>query len=93
MGLPMQHAACGEDQEPVVEGRYCDRLMRPGVELQLSTVALLPARVQVQDGREAPVVHSLVAVIMQREAAAVTCVQHPQPCSRYWCPVKIAKFV
>ena len=87
MGSPVEHAACGEDQEPVVPGRHCDRLMRPGVELQLPAVALAPVRVQVQDGGDAPAVDALIAVVVQREAAAVTCIKHSQPCSTYWYPV------
>ena len=83
----MEHAACGEDQEPVVRRRHSDRLMRPGVELQLPAVALLPVRIQVQDGSNAPVVQCLIAVVVQRKAAAIACMQHPRSCSRYCCPI------
>lgn len=87
MASPVEHAACGEDQEPVVERCHCDRVMWPGVELQLPAFALPPARVQVQDGSEAPVVHALIAVVVQWKAAAVACMQHSQPCSRCCCPL------
>ena len=53
----------------------CNWLVRPWVQLQLPSVALLPPRIQVQYGCDAAVVNALITVIVQGKAAVITCRQ------------------
>lgn len=69
----MEHSAGREEHQAVVQGCYSDRRGGPGKELQLPTMLRAPARVEVQDGCDAPGIHCLITVIMQWETPAITC--------------------
>lgn len=71
--VPVQHSARGEQHESISYGRYLDRLVRKGKELQLSSMRGLPVIIQVEDCRHPPPIELLITIIVQGKATPTAC--------------------
>lgn len=77
--VPVQHSARGEQHESVSYGRYLDRLIRKGKQLQLSSMRGLPVIIQVEDCCHTPPIELFITIIVQGKATP-TAFSHKSSC-------------